>query len=76
MRVREGYYEQVERIAEIYPDKAALSVSETAKVLGIDRRTVMSLIHSRKLSATDVSTGKSNRRYIIAVSAIAKFTAG
>lgn len=76
MRVREGYYEQIERISEIYPDKVALSVSETAKVLGIDRRTVVSLIRQRKLTATDVSMGKSNSRYIIPVSSVAKFSVG
>lgn len=74
MRVKEGYYEQIERIAEIYPNKVALSVMEVSKVLGIDRRTVLSLIRQKKLAATDVSTGKSNRRYIIPVSAVAKFT--
>lgn len=76
MRVKEGYYEQIERIAEIYPDKVALSVSETARVLGIDRRTVTALIKSKKLTATDVSTGKNNSRYIIPVSAVAKFSVG
>ena len=76
MRVKEGYYEQIERIAEIYPDKVTLSVSETAKVLGIDRRTVISLIQQKKLAATDISTGKCNKRYIVPVSAVAKFSVG
>lgn len=76
MRVKDGYYEQIERIAEIYPNKVALSVTETSKVLGIDRRTVLSLIQQKKLAATDISTGKSNRRYIVPVSAVAKFTTG
>jgi excisionase family DNA binding protein len=74
MREAEGYREQIEIISMIYPGKAALSVAETAKVLGIDRRTVSRLIQTKKLLATDISSGTKKNTYIIPVSAIAKMT--
>jgi excisionase family DNA binding protein len=77
MKVREGYYEMIGRLAEIYPDKAALSVTETAKVLGVDRRTILSMILKKTLSATDISAkGSKNKRYIVPVTAIARMLAG
>ena len=74
MKEAEGYREQIELISIIYPGKAALSVAETAKVLGIDRRTVNRLIQTKKLLATDISSGAKKNRYIVPVSAIAKMT--
>ena len=74
MREAEGYRDQIELISVIYPGKAALTVAETAKVLGIDRRTVNRLIQTKKLLATDISSGAKNNRYIVPVSAIAKMT--
>ena len=77
MRDKEGYRDQIERLAEIYPDKVALSVTEAAKVLGIDRRTVVVLIEQRKLAAMDIASKQSkNRRYIIPITAIARMAAG
>lgn len=77
MRDKEGYRDQIERLAEIYPNKVALSVSETARVLGIDRRTVVVLIEQRKLAAMDIASKQSkNRRYIIPITAIARMAAG
>ena len=74
MREKEGYREQIERLAEIYPNKVALTVTETAKVLGIDKRTVLLLIKNKKLCATDISSGGKNRRYIVSISSIARMT--
>lgn len=74
MKESEGYRDQIELISMIYPGKATLSVSETAKVLGIDKRTVNRLIQTKKLLATDISSGAKNNRYIVPVSAIAKMT--
>lgn len=76
MRVKEGYYEQIERLAEIYPNKITLSLTETASALGIDRRTVLVLIEKKKLAATDISNGSKNKRYIIPITAIARMVAG
>lgn len=76
MREKEGYREQIERLAEIYPGKIALTVIEAANVLGIDKRTVMVLIQRKKLAATDISKGAKNKRYIIPITALAKMTAG
>lgn len=76
MREKEGYREQIERLAEIYPGKVALTVVEAASVLGIDKRTVLLLIQRKKLAATDISKGQKNKRYIIPITAIARMTAG
>ena len=76
MRDKQGYREQFERLAEIYPGKITLSLTEAASALGIDKRTVMVMIDKKKLPATDISTGKKNKRYIIPITAIARFAAG
>ena len=76
MREKEGYREQIERLAEIYPGKVALTVVEAASVLGIDKRTVLLLIQRKKLASTDISKGQKNKRYIIPITAIARMTAG
>ena len=70
------YREQIALIHECFPGKVALTVTEVAQVLGIDRRAVEHLILTRKLAATDISNGKTNRRYIVPVAAVAKFTGG
>ena len=77
MRDKIGYREQIERIAEIYPNRVTLTLTEAAKVLGIDRRTVVVLIEQRKLAAMDIASKQSkNRRYIIPITAIARMAAG
>lgn len=76
MREKEGYREQIERLAEIYPNKVVLTVPEAASVLGLDVRTVLALIQNKRLVATNISAGKKNKRYVIAVSALARFTVG
>lgn len=76
MREKEGYRDQIARLAEIYPGKIALTVIETAKVLGVDKRAVISLIQRKKLAATDISKGATNKRYIIPITAIARMAAG
>lgn len=72
MREKEGYRETIGVINTAYPGKIALSVTEAAKSLGIDRRTVISLIRSNKLNAIDCSKGKQNSRYLIPVTSLAK----
>lgn len=76
MRDKIGYREQIERIAEIYPNRVTLTLTEAANVLGIDKRTLTVMIEKKKLVATDVSNGKKNRRYIIPVTALARMAAG
>ena len=76
MRDKQGYREQIERLADIYPNKVALSLTEAASALGIDKRTLLVLIDKKKLPATDISNGSRNRRYIISVTAIARMMAG
>lgn len=76
MREKEGYREQIERLAEIYPNKVLLTITESAGVLGIDKRTVLALIKKKKLLATNIAAGTKNKRYMIPISAIAKFTVG
>lgn len=76
MREKEGFRDQIERLSSIYPDKITLSVVEAAKVLGVDKRTVLLLIQKKKLAAMDVSKGEKNKRYIIPITAIARMAAG
>ena len=38
-----GYYEQLELIRDIYPDKITLSVAECAALMGVDIRTVYAM---------------------------------
>ncbi len=75
-REKQNYREQLEIIVALYPGRAALTVSEAAEVLGVDRRTIKTLIERGKdpLPATDVSAGSQNKKYIIPISAIARFT--
>jgi excisionase family DNA binding protein len=75
MREKDGYREQLARIAEVYPNRVALNVQEAAQILGVDRRTVVKLIQSKKLVATNISSG-TNKRYIIPVTALARIAAG
>lgn len=74
MREPEGYRDQIERISLIHPDKIALTVEETAKILGVNRRVVTHLIETKKLFAQNVSTGKENSRYLVPIAALARFT--
>lgn len=76
MREKQGYREQIERLAEIYPGKITLSLSEAASALGIDKRTVVTMIEKKKLAATDISAGGKNKRYRIPITAVARFAAG
>lgn len=76
MREKVGFREQLERLAEIYPDKVTISVPEAARVLGIDKRTVVALIQKKILPAMNISSGGKNKRYIIPITAIARMAAG
>ena len=51
MRDKIGYREQIERIAEIYPNRVTLTLTEAANVLGIDKRTLTVMIEKKKLVA-------------------------
>lgn len=75
MREMERYRDHLDELDTIYPEKIALSVQETASVLGVDRRTVTSLIASKRLHARSVGSGKLNNRYIIPKTAIARYLA-
>lgn len=74
MKEKEGYREQLERLAEIYPNKITLTIPETAKALGIDKRTVLNFIKTKKLSALNISNGKERKRYVIPLSSVAKIS--
>ena len=43
-----GYYEQLEFIKEKYPDKIALTARECANVLGVDIKTVYTMMRRVK----------------------------
>lgn len=73
---KNNYREQLGILNEMYPGKVALSVGEVAILLGVDRRTVTSMIVKKRLPATNVSLGKKNKVYIIPISAVARFSAG
>lgn len=76
MREKDGYRDQLARLNELYPNRVTLSVSETAKALGIDRRTVVRLIDAKKLVAMNIGERGKNKRYIIPLTAVAKFAVG
>ena len=76
MREKTNYREQLEVLTKLYPGKVTLSVSETSRALGIDRKTVTALIEKNVLPATNVGLGKQNKFYIIPITAIAKFSVG
>lgn len=76
MREKDGYRDQLARLNELYPNRVTLSVSETAKALGIDRRTVVRLIDEKKLVAMNIGERGKNKRYIIPLTAVAKFAVG
>ena len=72
MREKQGYREQIEALATVFPGKVSLSISETAKALDVDRRTVNALIEQKKLTAINVSLGDKYNRYLIPITSIAK----
>ena len=76
MREKQGYREQLAHLNEMHPGRVALNVSETAKALGIDRRTVLRLIETKRLVATNIAEKGNNRRYIIPITAVARFAVG
>ena len=76
MREKDGYRDQLAHLNELYPNRVTLSVSETAKALGIDRRTVVRLIDEKKLVAMNIGERGKNKRYIIPLTAVAKFAVG
>lgn len=73
---KEGYREQLAELKELFPNKIALTVQEVAKVLGVDRRQVNRLIRDRKIAATNLNATKTNRRYVISLTTLARFLAG
>lgn len=68
---KKGYREIIEHLNEIFPKKIALNVEEAANVLGIDRRTLLSLVERKRLSAMNVGNG-TKKKYIISITALAK----
>jgi hypothetical protein len=71
-----NYREQLALIRDIFPQKISLTVDEVALVLGKDRKTITALIERRTnpLPAQDVSQGRKNHKYIIPVTALARWT--
>ena len=47
-REKEDYRANIERLNEVFPDKDALTASDIARFLGIDRRTVTDDKHFNK----------------------------
>ena len=78
MREKEGYREQLALLNELYPGKISLSVPETAKVLGVDVRTVRAAIERKINPLPAQSIGRSNKykTYLVPKTALARFTAG
>lgn len=76
-REKQDYRDQLAILTEIFPGRATLTVSEAARVLGVDRRRVKAMIERRTdpLPAQDTSAGGTNKCYIIPIAALARFTA-
>ena len=73
-RERLDYRANIANIKEAYPGVGALSVLQVASWLGVDRRTVTSMIERKRdpLPAVDVGSGKL-RVYRISIEALARF---
>jgi excisionase family DNA binding protein len=76
VREKEFFREQLALINEVYPDKITLTVSEAAKILGVERRTVVRLIERKRLPASNVCKGKRYKVYLIPKTAVARFASG
>ncbi len=76
MHVRqEGYYELLDLIKSIHPDKAFLRVTEAAQVTGLNTKTIKAAIEKRinPLPAINIGTGKKNKIYLIAIPSLVRW---
>lgn len=73
MREKPDYRERLAYLRDKY-NKAFLTVPEVATELGCCARTVRAMIERRSdpLPAVALNRGKSNKRYVVSVEAIAK----
>ena len=76
MREKCAYRDQLSILTDIYPGKVTLSVEETARALGLDRRIITAMIERKELPATNVSLGKKNKVYVIPMSVVARISSG
>lgn len=76
MREKTDYREQLQLLRDLFPGKISLTVDEAAQALGRDRKTITALIERRvdPLPAQDISAGSKNKRYIIPMTALARWT--
>lgn len=78
-REKDGYREQLELILELYPGRVSLTVGEAAKILHCDARAVKAAIMRKvdPLPAQNIAkSGAMNKRYMIPVTALAKWSIG
>ena len=66
-----GYYEQLEFIKEQYPNVVALSVKECATFMGVDQRTVYSMIRRVKDPLPTRKVGK--KKVVIPIPSLARW---
>ncbi|MBQ8371538.1 MAG: helix-turn-helix domain-containing protein [Clostridia bacterium] len=78
MREKNGYRDELENIREVFgADVNTLTVEQTARFLGVERRTVSRLIKRKKdpLPAKNVGCG-SKPAYSISITALARWRCG
>ena len=75
-REKVNYRDQLEALRDIFPGRVSVTVPEAAKAVGACTKTISREIDAGHLPATTIGNGKINKRYIIAISALARWSAG
>ena len=77
-REMDGYRDLLAMLSERFPTRTALSVNEAAQVLGVHPQTITAAINRKKnpLPAQNVSGGTKNKKYLISIPALARWSCG
>jgi excisionase family DNA binding protein len=73
MREKQEYRDILAEIKIDFGDIKMLTVQQAAELLQCDRRTIVALIESRKLTAVDIATTGVNKQYRIPAASLARF---
>ena len=68
---KKGYREQLEMLKDRFPDRVTISLQETAKVLGVNIKTVYSARERVKNPLPSIQIAKN--RYIVPITSLAKW---
>jgi excisionase family DNA binding protein len=73
MREKQEYRDILAEIKIDFGDIKMLTVQQAAELLQCDRRTIVALIESRKLTAVDISTTGTTKIWRIPAASLARF---